>query len=523
MRFGILKNYERKLARSAAILVVGGFAAGCSSHVDRFSDSLFTGSSYPQTQRTASLAEQPYPGDIGYGNSGLDRTPTGSVGDRVVRPDVPVGGSGMTTGNMQSAPTWQSPSAAAPVGSVQRGSVNSAPLAPVTSSGAPAQSRLAPVNSAAQQQPAAAINTNNTAALEQGSTRITVRPGDTIYNLSKRFDVPASAIIAANGLRDASALQVGQMIVIPTYAYSKSAPAVEPDDDSRTANPLPPPSSPGQAPAEQTQERVAVLPRAESFKEDKSAAAVGNDRSNGQAAAAGSVYTVAAGDTLYGISRKTGVSVADLKAANGLSDGYIRIGQQLKLSASAGTSVAKSAAVDEVKTATVEEPKQDEAKEEKVASYTPPKKAEQPSKPAAVDAEANKEVAALPPDSTGIGRLRWPVRGRIVSNFGSAGAAGDGIDIAVPEGTPVKAAENGVVIYAGDGLKEFGKTVLIRHEDGMVTVYGYTSDIKVGRGDTVKRGQVIASSGMTGSADRPKLHFEVRKDASPVDPTKFLD
>src|SRR5690606_5358717 len=99
----------------------------------------------------------------------------------------------------------------------------------------------------------------------------------------------------------------------------------------------------------------------------------------------------------------------------------------------------------------------------------------------------------------------------------------DGIDIQVPEGTPVKAAENGVVIYAGDGLKEFGNTVLVRHDNGLVTVYGHASELKVSRGDKVKRGQQIASSGMSGVADSPRLHFEVRKNSAPVDPTTFLE
>ncbi|MCT7294436.1 M23 family metallopeptidase, partial [Rhodococcus sp. PAE-6] len=77
----------------------------------------------------------------------------------------------------------------------------------------------------------------------------------------------------------------------------------------------------------------------------------------------------------------------------------------------------------------------------------------------------------------------------------------DGLDISVPQGTPIKAAENGVVIYAGDGLKEFGNTVLIKHESGLVTVYGHADSISVERGATVKRGQEIATAGMTGDAD----------------------
>ena len=120
--------------------------------------------------------------------------------------------------------------------------------------------------------------------------------------------------------------------------------------------------------------------------------------------------------------------------------------------------------------------------------------------------------------------MRWPVRGRVISNYGAGGGKnGDGIDIAVPEGTSVKAAENGVVIYAGDGLKEFGNTVLVRHENGLVTFYGHASELKVARGEKVKRGQEIARSGMSGTTDMPKLHFEVRKNSSPVDPSTFLE
>jgi murein DD-endopeptidase MepM/ murein hydrolase activator NlpD len=92
----------------------------------------------------------------------------------------------------------------------------------------------------------------------------------------------------------------------------------------------------------------------------------------------------------------------------------------------------------------------------------------------------------------------------------------------VPQGTPVKAAENGVVIYAGDGLKELGKTILVRHADGLVTVYGHVSKIDVKRGDDIKRGQQIASSGMSGSAKQPQLHFEVRKNSKPVNPATYL-
>ncbi|TIV82365.1 MAG: efflux RND transporter periplasmic adaptor subunit [Mesorhizobium sp.] len=190
----------------------------------------------------------------------------------------------------------------------------------------------------------------------------------------------------------------------------------------------------------------------------------------------------------------------------------LKIGQTLKVPAggTATVAAAKPVKVDPVTTATT----QPAAKPtETLASYTPPKK----------DAKVIQQAEdddAVAPDATGIGKMRWPVRGRVISNFGGGK---DGVDIAVPEGTPVKAAENGVVIYAGDGLKEFGNTVLVRHENGLVTVYGHASSIEVQRGQKVKRGQEIALSGMSGTTDSPKLHFEVRKNSAPVDPSGYLE
>ncbi|MDI6025853.1 peptidoglycan DD-metalloendopeptidase family protein [Corticibacterium sp. UT-5YL-CI-8] len=235
-------------------------------------------------------------------------------------------------------------------------------------------------------------------------------------------------------------------------------------------------------------------------------------------ASTGGSYTIAQGDTLSRISAKTGVSVAALKQANNLQDAPLKIGQTLTVpAAGAAPTVAAAPKVDKMQTAATVPAKPDAAAPATVAAYTPPKKGEK------LVEQASLEPADAP-NATGIGKMRWPVRGRVISNYGKGGgAASDGIDIAVPEGTPIKAAENGVVIYAGNGLKEFGNTVLVRHEDGLVTVYGHTSEIKVQRGQKVKRGDDIALSGMSGTTDAPKLHFEVRKNSAPVDPSTFLE
>ena len=120
--------------------------------------------------------------------------------------------------------------------------------------------------------------------------------------------------------------------------------------------------------------------------------------------------------------------------------------------------------------------------------------------------------------------FRWPVKGRVIAGFGKRpnGTENDGINLAVPEGTPIKAADDGVVAYAGNELKGYGNLVLIRHANGFVSAYANASELLVKRGDTIKRGQVIAHAGQTGNVTSPQLHFEIRKGSTPVDPAKYL-
>jgi murein DD-endopeptidase MepM/ murein hydrolase activator NlpD len=120
--------------------------------------------------------------------------------------------------------------------------------------------------------------------------------------------------------------------------------------------------------------------------------------------------------------------------------------------------------------------------------------------------------------------FRWPAKGRIIAGFGprTNGQTNDGINIALPEGTPIKAAEDGVVAYAGNELKGYGNLVLVRHADGYVTAYAHAKELLVKRGDPIKRGQTIARSGQTGNVDAPQLHFEIRKGPSPIDPMPHL-
>ncbi|WP_439813919.1 peptidoglycan DD-metalloendopeptidase family protein [Zavarzinia sp. CC-PAN008] len=131
-------------------------------------------------------------------------------------------------------------------------------------------------------------------------------------------------------------------------------------------------------------------------------------------------------------------------------------------------------------------------------------------------------LPATPPRSATT--FLWPVQGPIISAFGPKpdGLHNDGINIKADAGTPVKAAEAGVVVYAGNELRGFGNLILIRHEGGWVTAYGHNERLLVARGDVVSRGQAIARVGRTGTVTTPQLHFEIRKGRETVDPTKYL-
>ena len=167
-------------------------------------------------------------------------------------------------------------------------------------------------------------------------------------------------------------------------------------------------------------------------------------------------------------------------------------------------------------------PAPEPVKQAKVEPAAAPQKAAAAPAPAAEAQAAPKEdtTASLgaAASSTG-GEFRWPAKGRIIQGFGGGS---DGINIALPEGTPVKAVENGVVAYAGNELKGYGNLVLIRHDNGFVSAYANNGELKVKRGEHVKRGQTIATSGQTGNVSSPQLHFELRKGSTPVDPMPYL-
>ncbi|MFD1623219.1 peptidoglycan DD-metalloendopeptidase family protein [Azospirillum griseum] len=137
-------------------------------------------------------------------------------------------------------------------------------------------------------------------------------------------------------------------------------------------------------------------------------------------------------------------------------------------------------------------------------------------------AEANPDAAPPPRGGT---RFLWPVKGRLISNYGPKpdGLHNDGLNIAAAKGTPVVAADNGIVAYAGNELRGFGNLLLVKHADGWITAYAHLDRIEVERGATVKRGQTIGRVGQTGSVTSPQLHFELRKGSQAVDPSGQMD
>lgn len=133
--------------------------------------------------------------------------------------------------------------------------------------------------------------------------------------------------------------------------------------------------------------------------------------------------------------------------------------------------------------------------------------------------------AAAPATGDDCAAMLWPVDGTLSSPFGAHDGRShehEGIDVAVAADTPVRAACDGLVTYAGDGLRGYGNVVIVQHADGLATLYAHNRLLEVHQGDLVARGQIIARSGQSGHATAPHLHFEVRKGSIARDPLGYL-
>jgi murein DD-endopeptidase MepM/ murein hydrolase activator NlpD len=331
--------------------------------------------------------------------------------------------------------------------------------------------------------------------------RIKVAKGDTLSTLSRRYGVSVETIMAANNLPDGR-LGIGQELVMPGVSGPKVAEAAE-------------------APAQST-------------------------------------YKVQKGDTPHVIAEKLGVNEQALIESNKLNPNNLKIGRVLvipgkgakpvvaaKESSPSASDTAPEVRV--VKTMTIPAPgvtslAEEEAEGTGFAADAKPNSKSDNTKAGPKQGDTTNDIAASPeitgeggprvtsndqlptPDPMSGNSFRWPVKGRVVADFGARpdGGHNDGIDVAVPQGTSVKAAENGVVAYAGNELKGYGNLVLVRHANNWVSAYANNEEILVKRGDKVRRGQIIAKAGATGSVSQPQVHFELRKGSRPVDPTKYM-
>jgi murein DD-endopeptidase MepM/ murein hydrolase activator NlpD len=326
-------------------------------------------------------------------------------------------------------------------------------------------------------QPAAAP-----AAPQPKGEAVEVNQGDTLYGLAKRHHVSVAELMAVNELKSPH-LKPGQKLYLPA---------------GRTASkkPLPRPAAP--APA---------------------------------AAGWNGSYTIRSGDSIYGIARQHKVTAAELQRTNGITDPHkLKPGMVLRVP---GTGAAVAAAPS-VPAAPAEAPRVVQSATrpsivnsapKQVAALEPAARASDAQGTAEPAKPKGTEVAAASPAAMPAGKFRWPVKGRILAGFGARpdGTHNDGVNLAVPLGTEVHAAEAGVVAYAGSELKGYGNLILLRHDNGWVTAYAHNDEVLVKRGDKVRRGQVISKAGKTGTVDQPQLHFELRQGSKPVDPTPHME
>jgi murein DD-endopeptidase MepM/ murein hydrolase activator NlpD len=233
---------------------------------------------------------------------------------------------------------------------------------------------------------------------------------------------------------------------------------------------------------------------------------------------AGRYHTVKAGETGIAIARAYGADWDQVVEVNALRAPYtIRVGQRLRLPTKAA--VREMTLAERAAAFSIDIDDLISGSEPAVASASPATAATAPA--AAAETAA---PAPLPPPPAFNGRFMVPVEGRLISRFGpkAGGRRNDGINVRASAGSPIRAAADGVVIYAGDGIEGFGNLVLLKHADGWITAYAHADDFLVIRGDTVRQGDPIARVGSTGSVDEPQLHFEIRQGRKPVDPLPHL-
>ena len=354
---------------------------------------------------------------------------------------------------------------------------------------------------------------------------IEVVQGDTLFGLAKKHAVPVNELMSVNNLT-APNIKPGQKLVLPA---SRSI--------SRTATPHKPIQR-----AEPV--RVAAIPQQNAGpSQPVSPIPVATPAPTNWTGS----HTVKPGENLYGIARANRTSLAQLQQVNGIVDATkVKPGTVLKVpggavTASAAPDVALAPPATKVAGAstTAETPRVTQMATRPVIINSAPVAPQQvaaidpvepptdgaPAVESKASAKKGTDVASAGGAAVTGQKFRWPVKGRVIASYGSRTdqTHNDGINIAVPMGTDVHAAEQGVVAYAGSELKGYGNLILLRHDNGWVTAYAHNEEILVKRGDKVKRGQAIAKAGKTGTVDQPQVHFEIRQGQKPVDPMPHME
>ncbi len=328
----------------------------------------------------------------------------------------------------------------------------------------------------------------------QGGTPVTVAEGETAEIVANRYGVPTDVLVRTNGFSSASEVSPGSRVVIPVYR-GQVATAPKP--------------APAAAPARQVAEAPKPAPAPAAPVSAKLASAPANAKVASVPAKPGHAAPVAPAAKPVAQAKPVAPAKPQKVAAKpqpAAPAKPLAVAQKAAPAPVAPKAPAAAAAAP----ATV------------AAAAPPPAAAPAPAAPPKVAAAAPQQNDE-PSEKVGSGahpEFRWPARGRVIQNFASGG--NDGINIALPEGTQVKAAESGVVAYAGNGLKGYGNLVLIKHPNGFVSAYAHNGELSVKAGDQVTRGQTIAKSGQSGDVPTPQLHFELRKGKTPVDPMGYL-
>ncbi len=245
-------------------------------------------------------------------------------------------------------------------------------------------------------------------------------------------------------------------------------------------------------------------------------------------------YRIQPGDTLNSIARDFGVSPEAILDANRLDDpNYLRVGQRIRVPRYTGRPVKRQNRPQYAGAAQPGEGRMDPIPDTQSRKPQKGSGSKGTSGSGTTLAAASGDVFGGDRSATNAAgassarpsrEFMWPVRGPVIARFGSSGSGqrNDGINIAADENTPVRAAEEGEVIYAGNELRSYGNLLLIRHSRGYVTAYAHNGELLVAKSDKVQRGQKIAKVGSTGGVAKPQLHFEIRRGGRPVDPAPYL-